>query len=305
MAPTPQIDRRDLAARYGWALSVINSDPDLLRVFNQAVANTWSPERFVAEIRNTGWFRRHSDTWRQNQVLRQTDPHTWQQRFVANRSTIAAMAASMGVVWSLKSLDAVTANYMSFGMNDAQLKQVLSRFVNFQKGSLTGQAGDLEDQLRQYANSMGVRLSDSYMLAQVRNVAAGTATIQNAKDAIQNIAVTAFPGYERQIKAGQTVEDLASPYKESMARILEINPSTIDAFNPTIRQALMGSTPANKKSSTGTHNSGMETAPPTSMPLWQFEQQLRQDPRWLKTQNAEQALSGVAHKVLTDFGFSA
>lgn len=301
MAPAPKIDPRDLAARYGWALSVINSNPDLQRVFNQAVAQTWSPDRFIAEIRNTNWFKQHSDTWRQNNILRETDPTTFNQRFAQNRATIASMAANMGVVMSASTLHNITLNYMNFGYNDAQLKEIMGRFVNFQHGSMTGAAGDLEDQLRQYATQMGVKVSDGWLLGQIRNISSGGATIQNAKDGLMNYAITAFPTWERQIRAGQTMEDIASPYKDAMARTLELDPGQISVFDPTIRKAMMGQTPAHVGQ--GQANSGAQSATPAAVPLWQFEQQLRQDPRWLKTDNADQALSGVAHKVLQDFGF--
>ena len=299
MAPTPKLDPRDLAARYGWALSVINSSPDLQRVFNQAVSNTWSPDRFIAEVRNTNWFKQHSDTYRQNMILRETDPATFNQRFAQNRATLASMAANMGVVMSASTLHNITLNYMNFGFNDAELKQIMGRFVNFSHGSMTGAAGDLEDQLRQYATQMGVKVSDGWLLGQIRNISSGTATIQNAKDGLMNYAITAFPSWERQIRAGQTMEDIASPYKESMARILELDPGQISTFDPTIRKAMMGSGPT----PTGSGQSSTAGATPAATPLWQFEQSLRQDPRWLKTNNADQALSGVAHKVLQDFGF--
>jgi hypothetical protein len=37
-------------------------------------------------------------------------------------------------------------------------------------------------------------------------------------------------------------------------------------------------------------------------PLWQFENELRSDPRWKKTQNAQDSLMQVGHQVLADFG---
>jgi hypothetical protein len=36
--------------------------------------------------------------------------------------------------------------------------------------------------------------------------------------------------------------------------------------------------------------------------LWEFQQQLRQDPRWNYTRNAQDSLMGTARKVLQDFG---
>lgn len=81
--------------------------------------------------------------------------------------------------------------------------------------------------------------------------------------------------------------DLASPYMQSMGNILEVNPGELDLFNPTIRKALQA-----------TDDKGQ----PTSKPLWQFENELRKDPRWLKTKNAQDSLLSAGHQVLSDFG---
>jgi hypothetical protein len=37
-------------------------------------------------------------------------------------------------------------------------------------------------------------------------------------------------------------------------------------------------------------------------PLWQFEQELRQDPRWTYTNNAQEDLMGTARQILKNFG---
>jgi len=39
--------------------------------------------------------------------------------------------------------------------------------------------------------------------------------------------------------------------------------------------------------------------------VWEFEQQLRQDPRYMKTQQAQDASMNMAHKVLTDWGVTS
>jgi len=41
---------------------------------------------------------------------------------------------------------------------------------------------------------------------------------------------------------------------------------------------------------------------PATKPLWQFEQELRKDPRWNYTNNAQQSLMNTARQVLQDFG---
>ena len=39
------------------------------------------------------------------------------------------------------------------------------------------------------------------------------------------------------------------------------------------------------------------------MPVWQFEQQVRQDPAWQQTNNARDYYSSIVHQIGKDFGF--
>jgi hypothetical protein len=44
--------------------------------------------------------------------------------------------------------------------------------------------------------------------------------------------------------------------------------------------------------------------PGTQYPLWQFENDVRSDPLWKKTNNARESMFSVAHQVAKDFGLS-
>jgi hypothetical protein len=72
-----------------------------------------------------------------------------------------------------------------------------------------------------------------------------------------------------------------------MAQVLELPPGQVNMFDPTIRKAM------SYKDSAG------QAAP---QPLWDFQNSLRKDPRWAKTQNAQDAAMGTAHKILSEFG---
>jgi hypothetical protein len=74
-----------------------------------------------------------------------------------------------------------------------------------------------------------------------------------------------------------------SPYKNLMARVLEINPDSIKLDDPTLRSAI---------------------GPEKEMPIYEFERALRKDPRWQYTDTARQEVSDVALEVLRDFGFT-
>jgi hypothetical protein len=124
----------------------------------------------------------------------------------------------------------------------------------------------------------------------VRNIERGTASFADLQQGIRNQAKAQYSQFSQQIDGGQTIQDLASPYIQQMGNILEVNPQTLSAFDPTIKAALSYKDPS--------------TGQTGSQPLWQFENSLRQDPRWLQTNNARDSMMSTAHGILQAFGFS-
>lgn len=287
----PAINEAELAARYGFAMAVLNSHPDLRNLFNRAVAETWTPERFQAEVRNTSWFQSTSENARNAQVLRASDPETYKTNVQQMLVRVKMMAAEMGAdVSFLDTQDLLggSINHMyHFGWDDNQIRQWLAQFVRFTDGRMLGQAGQWERELREYAAKMGVRLSGAAIETQVRNAVAGKQTIQDALSWVQKMAASAMPHLAERFAAGDTLESIADPYRQSMAQLLEMNPEGIDVFDPTIQKAL---------AHTG------QDGKPVLRTLYDFQNDLRQDPRWLKTKNAQDAAMETTNRVLRDMG---
>jgi hypothetical protein len=82
---------------------------------------------------------------------------------------------------------------------------------------------------------------------------------------------------------GVDLSAVYSPYKNLMAKVLEIDPSSIKLDDPTLRAAI---------------------GPDKEMPIYEFERALRKDARWQYTDTARQEVSDVALGVLKDFGFT-
>lgn len=143
--------------------------------------------------------------------------------------------------------------------------------------------------LKQLARENGVSLSDEAALDYANKVAAEQIDDATAQNNIREMAASAFPQFGDKIKAGVNLKTLADPYIQSMSNILELPSSNIDLFDPTVRGAL---------SYTG------QDGKPASKSLYDFEQQLRNDPRWTKTSNARQAMDNVGLQVLRNFGLA-
>jgi hypothetical protein len=102
-----------------------------------------------------------------------------------------------------------------------------------------------------------------------------------------------YPGLSKAIDSGQTVASFASPYLSLYAQELDLPTGSVDLNDPLVQRALQHQAP-----STGSAAQGE----PGVMPLWQFQRQLRDDPRWLNTTSARDSTLSTVHKVLTDFG---
>lgn len=284
----PSIDYQEMAAKYGMALSVINSDPSLKKIFDQAVAQDWTVEQFVARARETSWYKNNSESARQALILKKSDPATWTQRVSQTRAMLGQIAQQIGAPIPGATMQSLAEQALTFGWNEAQMRSVVAGYVKMSGGQFLGQAAQTETELREFARAMGVRVSDKWILEHVQQEARTPGSgLQTGIDQLRKLAVSAFPHLTDRIQAGETLESIADPYRQAMAQLLELNPEAIDMFDGTIRKALAGKGPDGK---------------PALKTIWEFEQDLRKDPRWMKTNNAREQGMAVARQVLSDFG---
>lgn len=282
--------QQDWAEYYGWAYALLKSDSSLYKVFQDAIKGGWSKEKFVAELRKTSWYRTHSESYRQTEALKYTDPETWRARVRTIYQNITQLAGTMGLRLNWQTMWDMAEDSLSFGWDNAKLRSMLAKYAKPGVGGYYGEAGNAEDQLREYAYQMGIKIDEGALGGWLRGILQGTRTVEDYKGWLQAQAISAFPTLKEQIMGGMSVRDIASPYMEAMGRILEIDGNALDLYDPTIRTALT--------------NINKETGKAELKPLWQFENELRKDPRWLKTNNAREGINSTARQVLQDFGFA-
>ncbi len=283
----------ELAASYGWAYGFLNGNKDLKQKFDQAVKETWSASKFQAEIRDTGWWKKTSETARQSELLKSTDPATYQASVNATTIKIQQLASEIGAAIPDNKLKGIVESAIRTGLDTDEdgLRNILGQYVQFTKdGTLKGEAGMHEYTMKQYAAQMGVKMNDQAIKNQAQLVIRKMATTEDYKSQVRNQAISAFPGYEDQINAGATMQDIASPYEQMMAKELELpsNPAGLD--DSTIRSAL-----------NGLNSDGA----PTGMSLTDFQSTLRNDPRWAKTSGARDKALDIGVSVLRDMGLAS
>lgn len=281
------LNMQQLAESYGWNLTLLKSDPSLEALFKRAVEGNFTADRFTAELRSTNWYKKHSEPARQMAVLQTADPATYAQRIQGSAAQVLDMARQIGATVSGNQANLIAQHALTLGWNDAQIKQHLLHFVKANsEGGYAGQTAANYQELEQYAYDMGIKVSNGAL--QRWAIQGNQMGIEGVKQHLQQQAMGRYPALAEQIKGGQTVAQLADPYMQSISQVLER--SSTSMYDPLVQKALMGKDAAGK---------------PTTVPLWQFEEQLRSTNEWRKTQNAQDSLMQIGHQVLQDFGLKS
>lgn len=282
-----RLSPEELASEYGFAYSFLNSIPELKTLFGKMVNETWTKERFGAELRNTKWWQENSETQRQVQNMKKTDPATYEAQLAAAKIQVQQLSAEIGAVIPPAKLGKIAAQVLETGADENILRDTLGKYVNFQKGTLRGEAGAYANSAKKFAYEMGITLDDQTVKNQAALIGRKLATESDFKNQIVQQAVSAYPGYRQQLEAGQTMKDVANPYIQVMAQELDLNPDSITLNDPLIKQALNGVNSDGK---------------PTGMDQTTFLGRLRNDPRWGSTKSAQDRVMNVGLDVLKSMG---
>jgi hypothetical protein len=150
-----------------------------------------------------------------------------------------------------------------------------------------GPAGEYFVKLKNFAGNNGIRLSDEAATTYANQIVGQAVSEDTIYSTLRESAATAFPSLADKIKNGINLKTLADPYIQSMSDILEVPSSSVDLFDPHIRSALSYTM---KDGAVGTKS------------IYDFERELRKDPRWQYTEKARKEVAGATMQVLRDFG---
>lgn len=291
-----KIDRAEMAQNFGFALSFMRSDPELWKLFNRATQQTWTADRFTAQLRGTKWFAKHSSNVR-NAILQETaDPATYKanvdQMYSTVRDAWGSMFGQAGINDKQMRTWAETAHRM--GWSQAEL---IDRMTHGQKmqsllqnKKLGGTAAELDAQLDQLSAAYGVKTGPQRKANLVRGILSGDTTINGVQNQFRELAMREYAAFKDQIAGGQSVADIADPYVQRMADLLEVAPDSINVNDKMIQKALKQKAPDGK---------------PAAASLSDFEDMVRQDKRWQYTDNAKEETAGITQSLLQSFGLLA
>ena len=240
-----------------------------------------------AAILQSNFYRNNNSTARTRLQAKASQPGVYTDGLDKYKLATRKSLVTSGLKMDANLFEGLAAKAYDSGMSEDQLKQLIVT-----SGLVTGYGGEVLGDtaaLKSYANSFGVGkyLDDKYWAQKSQDLFLGNTTTDDIEDEVRNLAASAFPGYADQIKAGITVDSLASAYKGAIASVLEKDADSVTFEDPRLRAALQYVDKDGK---------------PAVKPLWQFERELRMTPEWELTNNARTTVDNLAYKVMSDWG---
>jgi hypothetical protein len=156
-------------------------------------------------------------------------------------------------------------------------------------GGYQGNAANLRDHMTQVAQNYGVAYTSSWLDGWINEVESGRDSLDGWESVMRARAKAAFPQFAAQIDAGMTIRDIADPYISTYAQTLEVPETQVTLNDTYIKKALS--------------QTGQDGTTRASMPLWQFQRQLKDDPRYDRTQQAKDDAFTTLNKIGKDWGF--
>jgi len=270
----------EIEREYGFGYKFFKSDDELWELLQHAIKGGWDAARFAAKFKGTKWFQTHSDIWRQNTALKYSDPTTYAERLENTTTQVQNLAGQFGVGLSAAEVKRYSERAFLLGWSPEQiLDNIAVELTPGKTGHYGGDLSAIEEQLRKTSLANGVQLNDKDVNRWMQQIIKGDASSNQFEQYIRDVSAKTFEAYGDQIKAGMDASDLAAPYMQSMSQILEVNPSSINMFDRTIRKAL---------------SYRNDKGEPQPMSITDFEDSLRQDKRWQYTDNARDTMRGYA-----------
>lgn len=271
----------DTATAYGITASLINQFPELAKVYELFVAGDITGAKLAYYA--TDYYKRLNQTAKTNQALKANQPGVYDQTLsdykIAQRKRLVAAGIT-------DVSDDILQAAFDAGWSENQLDLAALKGT---KQPLGGNALASADYIKQYANQFGMSYGAGDYSSWSSSIFAGETTLEDIKAKVRNDAKSSFPAYADQIDKGVSMDAISSAYKNSISRILEVDPDSVGYDNPRLRQALQ--------------YVGADGKPATK-PLWQFEKELRSAPEWQYTNNARDTMDSLSLKVLQDWGLA-
>lgn len=315
---TDRLSMAQLQAQFGITAAVINNDPSLLAALNRILGvdggpMITDPALQEAIVKGTSWYRDQTDTQRQYDYARATNPGQFAADLQKNASNIVKQYAALGLNITANQAIEYANNMMKQAIikdgkvvrfDQDYLNKLMADSIKFTttnsidgRVTYTGLAGKLEtmaSQLYKTARDYGFQQTTSnanftkWFEASMKGLVAGTLNPEDVDNDLQARAKSFAPGLAKFIDQGQTLREAADPWLKAVADTWEMDIEQVDLNDDYVQRAI---------------NMQDEKGNFTTMNLYDTKKLARRSAKWDTTQTAKEEKTSIASRILKDFGF--
>lgn len=288
---------------------LVAQDQELAQLFRTAVREDWDAQRFEYELKNnTKWWQSKSAPWQAAFKLEfGTSDAEWKRQLQVAGEAVDRMASEYGITLGKEQRDQLSRmyHYQGWATDEASMQSRFSQIAGNQMkagkpGAQYSSVTQLASELSGFAKDFGISFDEGWLnrtALKLMDPKSGL-TLNQVVQQMASSAESRYPAFKGKLGYGAgeagsdgdvtTLRDAAGDYVGLAAQLLEVQARDIDLSDGLFRQAF---------------NAGGGEKP-KMMSLYEFENVVREDPRWAKTKNAEDATFANLNKVLSTFGLT-
>lgn len=274
-------------------LAFLLKDPEIGSLLRKAVdpSSQYSPARFQAELMQTQWWARRSQTAREADILFNTDRGTYNQNIKELSSQIRWRATQLGVALRPSEISWL-ANSMFRNGQTVDGPELAAALTKFRRSP----GRQREGAIRTYATGARTLARSQYYLNMSGGsaqrwgewIATGQKTEQDLQAYLQRMALSAYPHLKNSLKSGATMADIFSEHQNAVAEILNMDPNQVNLMDGKWRKI--------------THYHDPKTREHRAMTIGEAQYYARQDPRFWHTPDGRQQDAAGANMILRLMG---
>lgn len=277
--------RQRISDLYGPAmLTLMDRDAELQAVLMQGARENRDETWVQSRLRGTQWYRNTAESARQWDLLSAEQPEEASRRLNERARQVLQMAQRFGATVSYEARFKIAEDSLRMGWTDDQINDTVAGYYR----SGTTSSGDVvatSNQLKALAAQYLVDPGNTDNLAV--SIVQGSASLDGYRAMYQQQAKARFSYLSDVIDQGVTLADYFQPYKQMVAKELEITPDSVN-LNDSKWLPLLG-VPDGKG---GTR----------AMTLSEAQRWARQRPEWSGTQGAKDQAAALADTITRTFG---
>jgi len=216
------------------------------------------------------------------------DPEDWERGLEVTRQQVQNAASVYGITLSDEELKKIAEDVRLDGLTDLEIQDRFGPILQQQiGGDLGGQAAEFQREISQWTSSNGLRMNDDSLFDYVKSGVEGKSSLEDIKnDLRRDYLAGMYPAYAQRIMQGYDPSVIFQPFLQTASQMLEV--PDIGFNDPLMQSALQATDDAGN---------------PVQTSLYDFEKQIRNDPRWQYTDDAYETYASAGTRIASMFGF--